>query len=186
MPGSAYVTPYTFVPLEVLTAAKLNAMQDNLRSLKVWAAAGDLLYAYDADQLERLAIGANGQVLTVSAGLPSWAALPVINNRQGGSALAWDTPGATGYSPGNVRIQLGATSLTYSSESSKSGVITYPVAYLYTPLVMLSIIGMGFGAPNPYSIYSLPSASLCNFSLGFTSSWSGDVTVAWLAIGPVA
>jgi hypothetical protein len=35
-------------------------------------AAGDLLYGTAADTLGRLAIGTNGQILTVSSGVPSW------------------------------------------------------------------------------------------------------------------
>lgn len=35
---------------------------------------GDILYASAADVLSKLAIGTNGQVLTVAAGIPSWAA----------------------------------------------------------------------------------------------------------------
>lgn len=45
---------------------------------------GDLLY-WDGLQLQRLAIGGSGNVLTVAAGLPSWAAA-------GGGGLALETP----------------------------------------------------------------------------------------------
>jgi hypothetical protein len=42
-------------------------------------AIGDILYADTATTVQRLAIGANGQVLTVAAGIPSWATITVSN-----------------------------------------------------------------------------------------------------------
>jgi hypothetical protein len=68
----AYSAPITFVALQVLTAAQLNGIQDNITALWPFTTAGDLAYATSASALTRRGIGANGQVLTVVAGVPTW------------------------------------------------------------------------------------------------------------------
>jgi hypothetical protein len=77
MPGSPYTDPPTFVPLQKLTAALLNAICDAIRALHWWSAGGSIPYSYDADQLEELLIGAENSRMSVKDGKPSWgAALP--------------------------------------------------------------------------------------------------------------
>jgi len=74
MPWSA---PRTWTTGELVTAAMLNALRDQLLETapaKV-TTAGDLVRATGANALERLAVGSAGQVLNVSGGLPAWATL---------------------------------------------------------------------------------------------------------------
>lgn len=77
MPGSPYTDPPTFVPLQKLTAALLNALGDAIRALHYWTAAGSITYAHDSDQLDELLIGAENSRMSVKGGVPSWGgALP--------------------------------------------------------------------------------------------------------------
>lgn len=50
------------------------ARQEDVIAKALLTAAGDIIYASAASTPARLAKGANGQVLTLAAGLPSWAA----------------------------------------------------------------------------------------------------------------
>lgn len=70
----AWTAPYTFVALQTLTAAQLNAMQTNISTLFPYTTAGDLAYASSATALARLPKGTAGQVLKMNAGAsaPEW------------------------------------------------------------------------------------------------------------------
>lgn len=68
-----FVTPYEFTALELLTAAKMNAIQDNISALWPYTTEGDLPYAASGSVLARLGIGAEYQNLKVVSGLPAWA-----------------------------------------------------------------------------------------------------------------
>lgn len=72
-------------------------------------AAGDILYASATDTLSKLAAGTNGHVLTLSSGIPAWAAVPTeipsqtSNNGKylttDGSSLSWATVESGGGDP---------------------------------------------------------------------------------------
>lgn len=68
----AYTAPYTFTALELLTAAKMNAIQDNITALWVGTTAGDMDYYVSATAKSRLAIGTAGKVLMSTGSAPSW------------------------------------------------------------------------------------------------------------------
>ncbi|GIW15693.1 MAG: hypothetical protein KatS3mg063_1546 [Tepidiforma sp.] len=62
---------------DIVSDADLNRIEGNLAECgpaKVQAA-GDLLVAAGANSLQRLAVGADGQVLVVSGGMPTWGSL---------------------------------------------------------------------------------------------------------------
>ncbi|MGP1678835.1 MAG: hypothetical protein ACTS6J_16975 [Burkholderiales bacterium] len=66
-------------------------------------AVGDLLYASGVAALSKLAAGANGHILTLAAGVPSWAAAPA------GFANPMTTTGDMIYSnPGSTAVRLAA------------------------------------------------------------------------------
>jgi len=50
------------------------AYEDEVITKGLLDAAGDIIYASSNDTPARLAVGANGEVLTLAAGIPSWAA----------------------------------------------------------------------------------------------------------------
>jgi hypothetical protein len=83
-------------------------------------AAGDLIYGTAADTAARLAIGTTGQVLTVSGGVPAWAA-------------------ATG--SGMTLINTGGTSLTGATTSITSIPGTYKHLYLVLKKVYFANTG---------------------------------------------
>lgn len=85
----AWTTPRDWVHGELVTAAIMNQhVRDNLQETAVAKAqaAGDLFYATGAHALTRLPIGSNGQILTVSGGLPVWTnAMAACDSVQRGS-----------------------------------------------------------------------------------------------------
>lgn len=90
--------------------------------------AGDTIYGTGSSAVTRLGIGSTGQVLTVAAGLPSWA------TPAGGFTYANYTPTFTGFTKGNANIiaryaQSGKAvnvfvSVTLGTTSSVTGSIT--------------------------------------------------------------
>jgi hypothetical protein len=186
MAGSAWTNPYTFVPFEVFTAAKANAMQDNLRALKVWTTRGDLLYGHDADQLERLAIGADGSILKVISGVPAWDQL--FDSRQGGSATNWNTYGTSNYSPGAVIMQMGvlhiSTTISYLSVYYGSGIATFPTSFPAVPFILVSPISTPTAVPATLYTYAQPASNQVTIYLYTTVTTTVDI--AWLAIGPAS
>lgn len=75
----AYSTPYTFTALELLTAAKMNAIQANITAIWVGTTAGDMDYYTSATGKNRVAIGTNDTtVLTPRSGVPAFYHSPQI------------------------------------------------------------------------------------------------------------
>lgn len=68
----AYTAPYTFTALELLTAAKMNAIQANITALWVGTTAGDMDYYTSSSAKTRLAIGTAGKILMSTGSAPSW------------------------------------------------------------------------------------------------------------------
>lgn len=68
----AYATPYVFTALELLTAAKMNAIQDNISAIWVGTTAGDMDFYVSASAKSRLAIGTAGKILMSTGSAPSW------------------------------------------------------------------------------------------------------------------
>ena len=68
----AYTAPYTFTALELLTAAKMNAIQANITALWVGTTAGDDDYYTSSSAKARRAIGTNGQISMVAGGVKTW------------------------------------------------------------------------------------------------------------------
>lgn len=68
----SFATPYTFVALELLTAAKMNAIQANISAIWVGTTAGDLDYYTSSSAKTRLALGTTGYNLNAGASAPRW------------------------------------------------------------------------------------------------------------------
>lgn len=80
----AYATPYVFTALELLTAAKMNAIQDNISAIWVGTTAGDQDYYVSASAKQRVAIGTAGQIWMSNGSAPGWVSgeryIPVYLN----------------------------------------------------------------------------------------------------------
>jgi len=78
--------------------------------------AGDLLYASNTSTLAKLGVGTNGQILTVSAGLPSWQPAPATGVTSFQTSLSGLTPstGTTGAVTlaGTLGVASGGTGVT--------------------------------------------------------------------------
>lgn len=99
-----------------------------------------------------------------------------VYRRQGGSSTGWATAGSTNYIPGAVRIQAGRVACTGSS----GGVVVYPVAFSYHPLVFLTPTENGhipFIGPRSASGMTVYIGDGDGYT--FHTSW-----LDWLAIGP--
>lgn len=74
MPGQLYIAPQAYEALETpLSSSKLNELVSAVAALKTWIAAGDILYAYDANTLERLSAPSVPSILYMDAsGVPQW------------------------------------------------------------------------------------------------------------------
>lgn len=71
------VTVPTVANGDWVTPAWLNTnLKQNMEALWPFIAAGDMVRASAADELERIAAGSNGQVLTMVNSTPAWASLP--------------------------------------------------------------------------------------------------------------
>lgn len=99
-------------------------------------------------------------------------------NRQGGSGTDWDTVGENNYTPGNIRLQVGAVNV-----SSGAKTITFPEAFAAEPLVWL--------LPNAAADYfcTVSSVSTTQVTINIFDERgiapTGPDPVFWMAIGPV-
>jgi hypothetical protein len=100
--------------------------------------------------------------------------------RQGGSLTDQDTQGATNYKPGAAKMQYGAGRIS-SGQTTKA--ITFPVAYAYKPIVLLTL-------NDNISGYMIAATSIA--TTGFEAVYDniagvpGDTDFSWIAIGQMA
>ena len=103
-----------------------------------------------------------------------------IHRRQGGSATSWQTVGITTYTPGAVRIQCGSESKTDIGASSGTETITFPVAFSFPPIVLVT----------QTTDDDLACGALAITTTQFVFAWQriagtkDSITFNWLAIGP--
>ena len=132
-------------------------------------ATGDLIYASATNTLSKLAAGTNGYVLTLAAGVPSWASLPAT-----GVSITDDTTTNSSLFPLFTTATSGSVTTQYVSSTK----------YTYNPLLgtlsapQISASNGLIVNSNTVSVsYSLPSGSSA-FSVGPISVANGQsVTV---------
>jgi len=111
--------------------------------------------------------------------------VPQFYRRQGGSATNWYLFGTTNYTPTTVRMQAGATRVTYTgAEVYKSVAVTFPQAFSQPPIVLAT----------PHGVYhhdhivtvTTTDISTSNVWLRVKVDDTGiqQVQIHWLAIGP--
>ena len=98
-----------------------------------------------------------------------------VLRRMGGSATAWGTNGTTGYdvSATDVKVQTGKRA---GGGDNTDSVITFPVAFTYTPIILATPFSSGGAYPSWYLV--------TESATGFTFRSGVNVTsFSWIAIG---
>jgi len=102
--------------------------------------------------------------------------VPQFYRRKGGNSASWHTAGATTYTPTAVRMQAGASTLTDSD-----GVIPFPVAFSYAPLVFLQVEKSG---TDQYAVVdSVVASAVYVTTYNAAGAPITDVKVYWFAVG---
>ena len=110
----------------------------------------------------------------------------LVYRRQGGSSSDWSTAGTTSYTPGEVKQQVGAVSLSFSSSNTATATVTFPSAYAAAPNVQLTLFN-GASSTNRKCLVTVESVSSTQVVIrGYLtdgSTTSNTMTVWWSAIG---
>lgn len=109
----AYSTPYTFTALELLTAAKMNAIQTNITAMWVGTAAGDMSYYSSATAKTRVAKSTYGKVWRMNSGAtaPEWGGVPIATGTaETESSYNWPGPGWLDMTGATLSLTLIGTS----------------------------------------------------------------------------
>lgn len=108
--------------------------------------------------------------------------------RRGGSATAWATKGTTTYTPGNLaKVEVGAEIVPISG--GVGGVaMSFPEAFGNTPVFTHAIIAPSgqTSARLMFVLTSISASAIQGYirSDGLVSTWDGDATLLWMAVGP--
>lgn len=109
----------------------------------------------------------------------------VITKRQGGSSTIWNTSGTTDYTPApaTAKIQIGAKDITTGIDGTGSVTITFPQAFTYSPLVLVTLQKIGLADNANYSIWvkTINNTSTAIQMFGIPSSVTYQIN--WMAIG---
>jgi len=125
-------------------------------------ATGDIMYASAADTWTRLAAGTNGHVLTLSGGVPVWAAGGGGGGLSSPVGAADGGTGITSYAVGDIIYASAATTLSklaavgVGQVLASAGVTTAP-AYTATPT--LTTLGLAAGSTAACSLYATGDAN---------------------------
>lgn len=182
-----------------VNATRLNYMETGIETAQATAEAavpkslftaiGQLLYSTAAGVVAALAKPSVDAILKMTAaGVPSWKALteiPQVVGRQGGSATAWNTQGTTNYTPTNQKIQCGAGRITFSAQVQSSMLVTYPVAFTYPPVILLTPMSSSVGGQKvdrPMTAANQIATRFYAFA-DVAASTTGTLDFFWMAIG---
>lgn len=195
-PSAATLTNATGLPLSTGTTGTLGPTRGGTGLITY--ATGDMIYASAADTLSALPAGSNGYVLTVAAGVPTWAA-------PASGGVTTFSAGTTGFTPsvatngavlleGTLATTNGGTGLTsftankaiYSTSTSALTSGTLPIAAGGTSLSTIPtngqiLIGNGSG----YSLTTITAGTGITVTNGagtITIAASGGGTVTSVAV----
>lgn len=143
---------------------------------------GDILYASATNTLSKLPIGSTGQVLTVAAGIPSWAA-----STGGVTSFSGGTTGLTPSSPTTGAITLAGTLATTNGgtglTSFTSGGAVYATSTSALTTGTLPVASGGTGVTSSSGANSVvlrdanANVTANNFLSGFTSTAASGSTI---------
>jgi len=100
-----------------------------------------------------------------------------IYRRQGGSSTVWDTTGTTTYDVSATDVKWQGGKLAVAADNSNN-VVTFPVAYTYTPLVFVTPSGSG----GLYPTWYLVTQNNTGFTFRAGANMAGN-SFAWIAVG---
>jgi hypothetical protein len=122
-------------------------------------ATGDILYASASNTLSKLTAGTNGYVLTLSGGIPSWAAASGgTYTRTTFTATAGQTSFTASYTVGYVQVYLNGVLLSPTDYTATSGsAIVLATAASVGDLV--DVIATAGGAPSGAAISGTPTTN---------------------------
>lgn len=174
-PSSATLTNATGLPIVAGTTGTLTETRGGTNQTTY--ATGDLLYATGANTLGKLAAGTNAYVLTMAAGVPTWAAPGSTSLTVGSTPIASGTTTRVLYDNGGV---LGE----YVISGTGSVAMTTSPTFVTPTLGVASATSMvvtGSAAPATNGVY-LPTAN----TLGWAINGSGEVQLTASALSPFA
>ena len=123
---------------------------------------GDVIYASASNTLSKLGVGSTGQILTVVAGVPAWAAAPAS-----GASISNDTTTATNLYPLFANATSGAPTTIYTSNAK----------YLYKPSTG-ELVASEHVASNGIMVNSATVSSSYTIAAGNNAMSVGPVSVA--------
>jgi len=133
-----------------------------------------------------IVLGANGQgQLVTGLNADKVDGLDLGLNRQGGSATAWATPGSTNYAPSNVRVQVGARSITVTAGTTGTVTITFPTAFSDLPLCVATLNAAVVAYDGVTVGIAGNAATTALISVANPTGSDITITVNWMAIGPM-
>jgi len=104
--------------------------------------------------------------------------------RQGGSASLWQTAGATGYTPGAVRMMAGALSASMGSNNYRSFTVALPSgAFSAAPMVLCGVNAGGYIWPFLVRMQADSATQISGYVLEVGATGATPI-INWLAIGP--
>jgi len=153
--GTTGLTPAALTSGNVTVAGTLVAANGGT-SFSTYAQ-GDIIYASAANTLAKLAAGANGEVLTLAAGVPSWAA---STGGIGGTIAVNQVAFGTGADTIGGSANLTYDTTTFEITGASGGAadflrVTITGGAVSTPFVVDEIGHVGIGAANPNATSAL-------------------------------
>lgn len=154
----------------------------------LFSAKGQMAVGLGVDDMGILDVGADEAVLHADSSQAlgvAWREIVLISQRQGNSATNWNTQGTINYTPANARILVGAGQISFSGTNSASMLVTYPTAFAYSPIILLTaraaVVG-GQKVDNLYTGNEIASRFYAFANLGGIAT--GTLDFFWMAIGP--
>lgn len=143
-------------------------------------ATGDLLYASAANTLSKRTIGTTGQVLTVSGGVPTWAAIPTsgtVTSVASGNGMNFTTITGTGTVTMGTPTTLTTSTTNAVTATSHTHAVTFPVTSVNFQTGAVITLNLATARSTPFS----PSTSYTDFTSISSNATRITVTVSGLS-----
>ena len=129
----AYTTVPTYTTNQLITSAHANTYwRDNINQLWPFTTIGDMAYASAADTLARIAVGAAGQRIGITSGLPAW--------RYGAPLIDYDIT--------KISSEWTSTDAQAFQDSTFTLSLTLPVISIVFAVAHMSVLSIGSSGNN--------------------------------------